>query len=247
MASNNSLTYLKKQIESSNFEMICKSISRLNNPTDLINLINQKIYRKIYFTKDFSDIQKQHIKNIIINNFPKYAEEVQRYFLFVEWFSDISTKIYSEIEMLISSKFKSLLVFSCCLDSYVYEEKEDILFVRNFLFNIAVKVLNNDFYQFGAANITLPINDLYRKNRPTILRIINLAIEYGAISEQYDDVSYGIRKVSAIKKESTVFAKLVLTNEKRSLQIGLDFNMKIIYTIPKKNHYCPKYMIITSV
>lgn len=230
-----SIKKLKRMMDDKmQYEEIYKYLNSNDNKITYEELVTQKILLKIYWTKVFSEYQREIIIKLFCKKYDLQSEELYNNWCFIKAFCPIMNNIVNDIKSKIINNFNdSLSIFIYCMGLFVYDNPNIILLPKNLILNIATGVLKDDVTSnLGINSKIIMANSIYGKRKTIIKYIYKEAIKYGAIYEQFDNISYMRSKVKSVKfefRKPIVEIEMSNCNYEYSIKLGSLYDEFIYY------------------
>lgn len=188
--------------------------------------MSRKYLQRIYDSSRFSDSEKETIVNLLEIKMSGHAQELKLIYQFIETFFPIASKVYEEIFEIIHKCFaNSMLVFSYCLSKYMEINPDTISTAKELLMRIAMQVLEKKV-EVSRQQIILS-NSVYYHYASFIQEAYQKAIQYGALREKYDAISFGRERIVSISfsgKKPVLTTSLVNIKREQGLQYGCQYD-----------------------
>ena len=214
----------------SDYEECVKAINQFIDVSSYELLMARKGLEKIYRNEKTSENQKNALIELVKNKIPCQSEIIGNSYQFIRACFPIGDKILSRIEKIVAQNFPdSMAIFYYCLGRFVEEMPDMIGTAKNILIAVAQKLLKNDLDSISY-QLNISFENIYIKNKSNIILIYEEAINYGALIEKYDAISFGSEYVHKISLDyfPKIFMKLKDPDFEYGLQCGAAYHNHVV-------------------
>lgn len=223
-----------ESLAKSDYTHCAKMIFDNINCTHFESLMARKGLEKIYRNEKMSEKQKSDLIELIGNKIPQHKDHIEKTYLFLQAFIPVGDIIAHRIENSVTDNFPdSLTVFYYCMGRFVDETPDIIGTAKNVILSIAKKCLKNDVSSINY-QLSISLENIYSRSRPSLLLIYQDAIKYGVLIEKYDAISFGSELIESITIDQVPSMVLKLTNPE--FEYGLQCGNKYDNLIAKKRY-----------